>query len=71
MSSNSATSTVPVIPAYTVDAASRKADVACNTIRAWIAEGRLERVYLAGGKTVLVTAASVEREIARRKGGAA
>lgn len=45
--------------------------VANVTVRLWLSNGRLERAYLAGGKTVLVTAASVEREIARRKGGAA
>jgi predicted site-specific integrase-resolvase len=62
---------IDVQAAYDVAGAARVLDVATVTVRLWLNNGRLDRAYLAGGKTVLVTAASVERELARRKGGAA
>lgn len=62
---------VDVHAAYDVAGAARVLDISTHTVRLWLSNGRLERAYLAGGKTVLVTAASVERELARRQGGAA
>lgn len=58
---------IDVQAAYDVAGAARVLGVANVTVRLWLSNGRLDRAYLAGGKTVLVTAASVERELARRR----
>lgn len=57
--------------AYSVNAAAQRLGLTVYSVYRMLHDGTLEREYLAGGTTVLVSAASLEREIARRKGGAA
>jgi excisionase family DNA binding protein len=53
--------------AYSVQAAAERLGLSVFRVYSLVHDGRLERAYLAGGKLMLVTAASVEREIARRR----
>lgn len=58
------------VDAYTAAGAAAILGVTDTRVRQMIRHKQLDRLYLTGGRAILVTAASVERELQRRAGDA-
>ncbi len=59
--------TIPTVPAYNVTDAARVLGVSTPTVYQWIADGLLEEMRLASGRTRLVSQESVMRLKAERE----